>query len=50
MAVMNPSVDMDRQARDGVFDMLTGYMVFENKSQMEKCAIYCYDGNTLHRL
>jgi hypothetical protein len=47
---MNPRVDVNRKARDGVFDMLTGSMIFENKSQMEKSAIYCYDGNTLHRL
>ncbi len=47
---MNPIVDVDRQARDGVFDMLTGSMIFEYKSQMEKCAIYCYDGKTLHRI
>jgi hypothetical protein len=47
---MNPSVDVDCQARDGVFDMFTELIIFEYKSQMEKCSIYCYDGNTLDRL
>jgi hypothetical protein len=47
---MNPSVNVDRQASDGVFDLLTGLIIFEYKSQMVKCANYSYDGNALHRL
>ena len=47
---MNPSVNVERQASDGVFDLLTGLIIFEYKSQMKNVQFICYDGKALHRL